>query len=348
MWRGGVALGTAVLLALTGCAVRAEPIAASSAEPEGVLTAAPDEDPASATRCLVRRSFPPSAARPGTVAARTLIAGVDLSDPTMSHWNAATRQFEGFNIDLLLAVAQRLWPGADPRKKITFRAVQPGTEALARLDLSPEDPGYVDVVATSITATCEQAARVLFSNDYLDSGQTALVRRAPGIGTINDRPQYAGMDELGGHRVCAGAGTTSLTNVQRYRTRTGQRLIAVQAEHPIDCLVLLRQGAVDAVSTDENVLRGFTLMAPDTTLVTEPPQRQSCKFNQQKPCTWFTDEPHAFAFGRGNRELTGYVNYVLETMRDSGVWARAHERWLGQHPDLGMPVPGPPVQEWPW
>src|SRR5207244_2954286 len=108
--------------------------------------------------------------------------------------------------------------------------------------------------------------------DYLDSGQTALVRRAPGIGTIVDRPQFAGMEELAGHRVCAARGTSALANLYAYRTAAGGELVPVQAGHAIDCLVMLRQGQVDAVSTEENTLRGFAQMATDTMLVTEPPR----------------------------------------------------------------------------
>lgn len=339
------ALGAVVLLCLGGCPLPGDPAAAPPAVPEGV-SPVPSEEPGTAA-CVVRTSFPPSGTRPAAIARRKLIAGVDLSDPAMSHWNASSRRFEGFNIDLLLAVARELWPGRDPRSQITFRAVPPGSDALRQLD--PDNPQHVDVVATSLTATCERAHQVYFSDAYLDSGQTALVRRAPGIASRVDRPQFAGMEELGGRRVCAAKGTTALANLRRYRTAAGAAPEPVQAEHPIDCLVMLRQREVDAVSAEENVLRGFALMAPDTTLVTQPPRQRSCAYNvDKKTCTWFTDEPHAFAFGRHDRELTAYVNHVLRTMRGSGEWERAHERWLELHPDKGMPSPGPAVEEWPW
>lgn len=338
-----IPLAVVLVLVAGGCA--AEPRATTpAAVPEGVTTAA--EGTGDTSTCVVRNSFAPSRVKPSGILARTLVAGVDLSDPAMSHWNATTRQFEGFNIDLLLAVAHAMWPHDDPRSKITFRVVPSGTAALAWLD--PTSDQHVDVVATSISATCERAALAYFSDDYLDSGQTALVRRAPGIGTIVDRPEYAGMEELGGRRVCAGAGTTALAGLRDYRTAGGRGVIVVQAEHPIDCLVMLRQGQVDAVSDDENILLGFAQMAPDTTLVTRPPRQQQCVYNRAFPCTWFTDEPHAFAFARGDSALTAYVNYVLGTLRGSGAWDRAHERWLDLHPDRGMPVPGPPVTEWPW
>ncbi|GAA2500558.1 transporter substrate-binding domain-containing protein [Winogradskya humida] len=348
MLRRTTAWAAAVLLALSGCAAAGDATGAAPARPEGV--GPPGEKDNDALSCLVRRSFPPSDVRPPKLAGGKLVAGVDLSDTTMSHWNAASHQFEGFNIDLLLAVARSLWPGADPRSKITFRAVPPGTGALKQLD--PLHKQHVDVVATSLTATCERAALAYFSSDYLDSGQTALVRRVPGIGSPALRPEFAGMEELGGRRVCAPRETTSLTAIRRYRTASGRALVPVQTEHSIDCLVMLRQGQVDAASTDENILRGFAAMAPDTMLVTDPPREPSCAFNaKKKDCTWFTDEPHSFAFGRGDEALVRYFNYVLQGMRDtdkSGEWGRAHDEWLPTHPDEGMPAAGPSVTVWPW
>ncbi|GAA2560092.1 glutamate ABC transporter substrate-binding protein [Winogradskya consettensis] len=349
MIRRTTAWAAAVLLTLSGCTAGGA-VAAAPARPEGVQP--PEDKVNNALSCLVRRSFAPSDVRPPKLAGGKLIAGVDLSDTTMSHWNATSHQFEGFNIDLLLAVARSLWPGADPRDKITFRAVPPGTGALAQLD--PAHAQHVDVVATSLTATCERAALAYFSTDYLDSGQTALVRRVPGIGSPAVRPEFAGMEQLGGRRVCAPRLTTSLAAIRRYRTASGQALVPVQTEHSIDCLVMLRQGQVDAASTDENILRGFAELAPDTILVTDPPREPSCAYNVTKTgCTWFTDEPHAFAFSRGDEPLVRYFNYVLQGMRATpggkfGEWGRAHDEWLSMHPDEGMPDAGPSVAVWPW
>ncbi|WP_433348896.1 transporter substrate-binding domain-containing protein [Micromonospora sp. CA-111912] len=342
-------LAGVLLLAVAACtAVPPDSAAVPTAVPSGVQRIATGGGAANAI-CTVRSSFAPSGTPPRVIRDRAsgqgLVAGVDPSDATMSHWNAETQQFEGFNIDLLLAVARAIWPGEEPRKRITFKVVPPGQGAFEML--APDHPDRVDLIATSLTASCERAKQVIFSNDYLDSGQTALVRRVGG------RPEYAGIEQLGGRRVCAAARTTSLAAIAGYRTADGARPVPVQAAHPIDCLVMLRQGQVDAVSTDENILLGFTRMTPDTVLVTEAPRdnAQFCRYHDgRRPCTWFTDEPHAFAFARDNPdslELARFVNHVLESTRASGVWSTAHRQWLADHPDRGQPTPGPPVTSWP-
>ncbi|MEH1100293.1 transporter substrate-binding domain-containing protein [Micromonospora sp. CPCC 205561] len=329
----------ALLLGLAGCGAPAGPTSPPPPRPPGVATV-PTTD-ASGGVCPVRRSLPPAPTPPGRIVAKgALVAGVDPSDATMSHWDARTQRFEGFNIELMLAVARALWPGDEPRDRLTFKAVPPGQGAFTMLE-----NGEIDVVATSLTASCERARRVLFSNDYLDSGQTVLVRRH-----ADGTPEFAGIEQLGGRRVCAAANTTSLAMIAGYRTAGGRRPVPVQAPHPIDCLVMLRQGQVDGVSTDDNILLGFTQMAPDTTLVTEPPrpERRSCAYHRDENCTWFTDEPHAFAFRlTDGRELVAFVNHVLARPGTAKVWQEAHDRWLAGHRDRGMPSPGPATTAWP-
>lgn len=336
------ALVAVLLAALAGCTAPAGSTGVPAAEPSGARTIAPSDDAANGI-CVVRSSLAPSATTPSAIVNRKLVAGVDPSDATMSHWDAQTQQFEGFNIELLLEVARAIWPDANPRDKITFRVVAPGQGAFSML--YPEDPATepVDIIATSLTATCERAEQVLFSNNYLDSGQTALVRRR------GDKPEYAGMEDLGGRRVCAAAQTTSLAAIASYRTADGKRPVPVQATHSIDCLVMLREGQVDAVSTDENILLGFAQMAPDTMLVDQPPRkdRQFCQYHSDDPCPWITDEPHAFAFDKNNTELTRFVNHVLESPRGKAAWQQAHDTWLKDHRDRGKPAPGPVVTTWP-
>ncbi|MBQ0905610.1 transporter substrate-binding domain-containing protein [Micromonospora sp. U21] len=344
-------LASVLLATLAGCTPPMATTPAPPARPPGAQTVTPSGEATSI--CPVRRSLPPSANPPGRILARgdkqKLIAGVDPSDATMSHWNSATQKFEGFNIDLLVEVARALWPEGNPRDRIEFRVVPPGQGSFEMLNR-----GEIDLIATSLTASCERAKEVLFSNDYLDSGQTVLVRKRDG------GPEFAGVEQLGGKRVCAANNTTSLAAIRRYQTAGGQRLVPVATEHSIDCLVMLRQGQVDGVSTDENILHGFAQMAPDTMLVTEPPRpdRQFCTYNLSDDCRWFTDEPHAFAFRLNDREVAAFVNHVLALPSTRQAWLTAHARWLAGHPDAGrdpdtgartpmIPSPGEPVTSWP-
>src|SRR5207244_6253224 len=120
--------------------------------------------------------------------------------------------------------------------------------------------------ADSMTITCARLRQVAFSTDYFDAGQKILVTRGSPV---------RGAGDLTGRKVCAAAGTTSI------------QTIAVLPAHPVpvavndwtDCMVLLQQGQVDAVSTDDNILAGLARQDPNTEVVGDR----------------FTDEPHGLA-----------------------------------------------------
>jgi polar amino acid transport system substrate-binding protein len=145
--------------------------------------------------------------------------------------------------------------------------------------------GAVDIVADSMTITCARWKYVDFSADYFDTGQRVLVpidSAARGIG------------DLGGQKVCAAAGTTSIQE------------IAAQPSHPVpvtalnwtDCLVMLQQGQVAAISTDSSLLAGLAAQDPLTKQIGPP----------------FTVEAHGLAMSKNSPDFVRFVNAVLEKM----------------------------------
>ena len=89
-----------------------------------------------------------------------------------------------------------------------------------------------------------------------------------------------------------------------------------------DCLVMLQQGQVDAISTDDVVL--FGLAAQDPTV--------------QVVGTSLGNEPYGIGVKKENEDLVRFVNGVLEQMRRDGTWERLYNAGLSS---LG-PSPGPP------
>ena len=91
-----------------------------------------------------------------------------------------------------------------------------------------------------------------------------------------------------------------------------------------DCLVLLQQGQVDAISTDDTILAG--LRAQDRTgtkIVGEP----------------FTKEYYGIGIPKENEDMVRFVNAVLENIR-GGAWQASYDRWLREH--LGPASPPKP------
>ena len=167
--------------------------------------------------------------------------------------------------------------------------------------------GQVDLVVDTMTINCDRLQQVDFSSDYYDAGQKVLLPRdsaATGIG------------DLGGKKVCAAAGSTSIANI----AAAASKPVPVAVADWTDCMVLLQQGQVDAVSTDDTILLGMAKQDPNTKLVGDR----------------FTDEPYGIAVNKSANDLLRFVNGVLERMRGDGTWARIYAKWLGG------PVPQPP------
>jgi polar amino acid transport system substrate-binding protein len=329
------AAGLAAVLALVlfGCASPAPaldgPLAAlpAGAGFASAASAAPGD-----TSCDPRRSLQPiSSYQPQNP---FLVVGVDQADATMSHWDPASQTFAGFNIDLLKQIAGGIWPDGHPLDHLHFVVVPPGAGGFDAL-LHHK----VDIVATSLTATCARGKQVAFSDDTLDSGQSILVRK-----DAQGRPRFEGLAAMRGQRVCAAADTTSIDNLLNV-----DGLRVVQVTNVIDCLVMLEQDQVAAVSTDHNILLGFQGMTDDTIIPDTPSDGgATCSRHDSTPCPWFSDEPHAFAVRPDDTKLLRFINHVLESPSGRAAWAASHDMWLAQHHDNGDPQPPPPYPGTTW
>jgi polar amino acid transport system substrate-binding protein len=168
----------------------------------------------------------------------------------------------------------------------------------------------VDIVIRTMTVNCERLADVDFSSVYYESGQKVLVRKGSG---------YTGMSSLGGKKVCATEGSTSLRNIASDPAKP----IPVQVPNWTDCLVMLQQNQVDAISTDDTILAGFAAQDPYTEVVGEPIHR----------------EPYGMAMRKGQPDFVRFVNGVIQQLRTDGRWKDSYDRWMS---GLLGPTAGPP------
>ena len=71
-----------------------------------------------------------------------------------------------------------------------------------------------------------------------------------------------------------------------------------------DCLVMLQQGQVDAISTDDAVLAGLAAQDPNVEVVGDS----------------IAVEPYGIGIKKENEDLVRFVNGVLDEMRADGTW----------------------------
>jgi polar amino acid transport system substrate-binding protein len=288
------------------------PVAApsfSAPRPPGVRDPAviPSAAAAAATDCDPRASLRPNtgAAAPNVDRIRArgrLVAGVDQNTYLFGYRDAASGQIVGFDIDVARQIAAAIFG-------------DPGRIQLTAITSAQRIPfiqnGSVDIVVDTMTINCDRLKQVAFSTDYYDAGQRVLVPRSS---TVN------GIAGLGGKKVCAAAGSTSITNIANAPSHP----VPVSVADWTDCLVMLQQGQVDAISTDDTILAGMAAQDPNTKLVGGR----------------FTDEPYGVAMSRSAPDLVRLVNGVLDRMRTNGSWAATYTRWLGS------PAPAPPAAKY--
>jgi polar amino acid transport system substrate-binding protein len=285
----GLALGAAAAAAAPG----KPPVIRAAAGAKAVSAAAVNAcDP---TASSLRPSGPPQVTQ-GSFMAKIrargyLIAGVDQSTYHFGFLNPLNNQIEGFDIDMVRAVAKAIFGNSDPNT-VHFKAI---SDAQRIPDITN---GTVDIVAHTMTITCDRLKTIDFSSVYFDAAQRVLVLKSS---------TATSLDDLHGQKVCATFGSDSVDRIRQHKA------IAVQVPYWTDCLVLLQQGDVVAISTDDSILDGLAAQDPWTKLI--GPR--------------LTDEPYGLAISKQHPEFVRFVNAVLQQLRTDGQWKSIYTRWLG-------------------
>jgi polar amino acid transport system substrate-binding protein len=286
--------------AVPGSGAVTAPAAQHLAASAAIHQATPACDP---TASSLRPAGPPQVT-PGSFMAKIrarghLIAGVSQSTYHFGFLNPLDGNIEGFDIDMVHAIAKAIF--GDPNK-VVFKAISDDQRI-------PEvRSGGVDIVAHTMTINCKRLQQVAFSSVYFDAGQRVLVLK-------NSRAKS--LADLGRKKVCATVSSTSIANIKAAPSHP----IPVAVANFTDCLVLLQQGDVAAISTDDSILDGLKAQDPWTKIV--GPR--------------FTTEPYGLAISQQHPDFVRFVNAVLQQLRTDGQWAASYAHWVG----TAAPAPPP-------
>jgi len=89
-----------------------------------------------------------------------------------------------------------------------------------------------------------------------------------------------------------------------------------------ECVTALQQSRVDAVSTDDAILKGFVIQDPSLKMV---------------PGT-FTDEPYGIGIAKTSTGMLEFTNSVLRQIKQNGRWKAIYTQYFAQ----AGPIPDPP------
>jgi glutamate transport system substrate-binding protein len=238
--------------------------------------------------------------------AGTVTIGTKFDQPGFGLLNPRTQQPEGFDVEIAKIVAAKLGIAADD---ITW------TETVSANREPFLQNGQVDYVVATYTINDARKQVVDFAGPYYEAGQDIMVAKGNPEG-------IEGPDDLAGKTVCSVEGSTPAQNIRDKYPQAQLTTYDVYSK----CADDLKNGNVQAVTTDNVILTGLVAGSPDDfELVGNP----------------FTEEPYGIGLAKGDTEFRNFINDVLENSYEDGSWEAAWDRTAGDI--TGAEAPEPPA-----
>jgi glutamate transport system substrate-binding protein len=237
-----------------------------------------------------------------------IVVGTKFDQPGLGQKNPTTGKVEGFDVEIAKLIAMGIFGGTvnDIESKIEFReSTTPNREAFI-------ENGTVDMVVATYTINEARKQRVDFAGPYYIAGQDFLVKK--------DDNSIRGINDIAGKNVCSVRNSTPAANLEQRAPQANLTLF----DQYSDCVQAMRDGRVQAVSTDNSILLGFVFASPN-----------EFKIVGNK----FTDEPYGIGIKKGDTAFRTFINDRLDAIYANGQWAKAFNDTLGK---LGIPIPTPP------
>ncbi len=238
-----------------------------------------------------------------------LTIGVKEDQPGLGFKDATTGDRSGFDIEMARMVAAGLGYSAD---KIDYKAIP----SAAREDTISR--GEVDYYVGTYTINDKRKARVSFAGPYFVAGQGLLVRK--------DETAITSKDTLKGKKVCSVTGSTPIQRVKDQSLTEAANIVEFQTYS--QCVDQLISKQVDAVTTDDAILKGYAAQQPDQLKVVGDT---------------FSKEPYGVGLNKDDSALRGKVNDLLDAAEKDGTWQKIYDATLGKSGSSATP---PPLQRY--
>jgi glutamate transport system substrate-binding protein len=234
----------------------------------------------------------------------TIVIGTKFDQPGLGLKNP-DGTMSGFDVDVATYVAGEL--GYTP-EQIEWKESPSGQrETLIQ-------NGQVDYIVATYSITDSRKEKVDFAGPYLITGQSLLVRE--------DNTDITGAASLQNNkRLCSVSGSTPAQKIKdEYPGVQLQQYDTYSA-----CIEALKNGAIDAVTTDEVILAGYAAQTPGAFKVVGGT---------------FSEERYGIGLKKDDAELRTKINDAIEKMESSGAWKEAFDKNLGP---AGITAPTPPA-----
>jgi len=234
----------------------------------------------------------------------TIVIGTKFDQPGLGLRNP-DGTMSGFDVDVAKYIAEQL---GYPEDKIEWKEAPSGQrETLIQ-------NGQVKFIVATYSITDTRKEKVSFAGPYLITGQSLLVRA--------DDDSITGAASLENNKkLCSVSGSTPAQRIKdEYPGVQLQQYDTYSA-----CVEALKNGAIDAVTTDEVILAGYAAQSPGAFKIVGEP---------------FSEERYGVGLKKGDTELCNQISDAIKKMEDEGAWKAAWDKNLGP---AGIPAPTPPA-----
>jgi glutamate transport system substrate-binding protein len=225
-----------------------------------------------------------------------VIIGVKEDQPGLGFKDPTTGEYSGFDIEIARLVAAKL--GFKP-DQLEYKTVQSaGREAAVA-------QGTVDYYVGTYTINDKRKQQISFAGPYFVAGQDLLIRK--------DDTSITSKDTLKGKKVCSVTGSTPIQKIRDEGLTEPGNIVEFQGYS--QCVDKLLTKEVDAVTTDDAILKGFAAQDPDALKVIGQP---------------FSEEPYGIGLPKDDKALRDKVNDILQDALDDGTWQEIYDTTLGK------------------
>lgn len=219
--------------------------------------------------------------------------GVKYDVPPFGFEDPSSGEVQGFDVDMGKYIAERL--GVEPKF----------VEAISDNRIPFLQDGTVDIILSTMTITTDREAEIDFAGPYFIANGRILVPEDSDI---------AGIEDLAGKKVCTAIGSTYETTIKEQAPDADLKTVEAYS----DCLTLLQNGQVDAVSTDNVILTGMIIQSGED-------------FPLKLVGDNLTTEPYGIGLPNKTEDMREFVNGVLQESFEDGTWQEIYDEWVGQY-----------------
>ncbi|MFD8482653.1 glutamate ABC transporter substrate-binding protein [Kitasatospora sp. NPDC059673] len=228
--------------------------------------------------------------------------GAKADQPFLGFEDVQTGKRSGFDIEIAKMIAADLGFSAD---QIEFSSI---ASANRETSISGSQVDYY-VGTYSITQTRKDKG-VAFGGPYYIAGQSLLVNK--------DNTDITGAETVKDKSVCTATGSTSIGNIQKYGAKV------TQFDTYSLCVEKLLTKEVDAVTTDDSILKGYAAKNQGKLKVVGTP---------------FSEERYGVGLKQGDAVLQKAINDALKAHEDNGDWKKAYDATLGLSGSAAPSIP---------